>query len=54
VLRDYNIEDKIVLWERAYEQFATLTPNVEAAAWQPSASQQAGVDNPNPAIAKAL
>jgi glycosyltransferase involved in cell wall biosynthesis len=35
VLRDYNIEDRIVLWERAYEHFATLTPNVEAAAWQP-------------------
>jgi len=40
VLSKYNIEDNISLWERAYESFASLTPNVEAAPWQTQSALQ--------------
>ena len=53
VLSKYNIEDKISLWEKAYESFASLTPNVEAAPWQTqSALQQAGQAKANHAPAQ--
>ena len=40
VLSKYNIQDRIGLWEKAYESFASLTPNVEAAPWQTQSALQ--------------
>jgi len=54
VLAKYNIEDRIGLWESAYESFASLTPNVEAAPWQTqSASQHQGRVKTDPVLATA-
>jgi glycosyltransferase involved in cell wall biosynthesis len=51
VLAKYNIEDRIGLWEDAYEKFAALTPNVEAAPWHKQSAYQAqGQAKTDPAL----
>ena len=51
VMASYNIQDRIGLWEQAYDGFATLAANVEAKAWQPYQYQQRGAASANPVIA---
>lgn len=54
VLAKYNIRDNIHLWETAYESFASLEPNVEAAPWQTqSALQRVGQIKTDPALVTA-
>ncbi|KKK96015.1 hypothetical protein LCGC14_2667030, partial [marine sediment metagenome] len=51
VMASYNIQDRIGLWEQAYDGFATLPANVEAKAWQPYQYQQQGRASASPVIA---